>query len=107
MILFNNSLNVSLKCPDLKKPVPCGDGTCHSDYITCLRVRTRVHLIAVTVAQQYNYNYFYRLWLTMLKISLLLPLIESDDYKWLLPSLNTACICHHNIFTHYDYYYIS
>uniref|UniRef100_A0A7S0SUE0 Uncharacterized protein n=1 Tax=Chromulina nebulosa TaxID=96789 RepID=A0A7S0SUE0_9STRA len=27
----------SLKCSDMKKPVPCGDGTCHSDYISCLR----------------------------------------------------------------------
>lgn len=28
-----------LTCPDLQRPVPCGDGTCHSDYISCLRVR--------------------------------------------------------------------
>jgi hypothetical protein len=28
-----------LKCPDLNLPVPCGDGTCHTDYISCLRVR--------------------------------------------------------------------
>ena len=28
----------SLSCPDLKLPVPCADGTCHSDYISCLRV---------------------------------------------------------------------
>lgn len=26
-------------CPDLKYPVPCGDGQCHTDYISCLRVR--------------------------------------------------------------------
>jgi hypothetical protein len=29
----------SLQCPDLNLPVPCGDGNCHSDYISCLRVR--------------------------------------------------------------------
>jgi hypothetical protein len=27
-----------LSCPDFHTPVPCGDGTCHSDYISCLRV---------------------------------------------------------------------
>jgi hypothetical protein len=27
----------SVSCPNLKLPVPCGDGTCHSDYISCLR----------------------------------------------------------------------
>lgn len=27
----------SLSCPGLKKPVPCGDGVCHSDYISCLK----------------------------------------------------------------------
>lgn len=26
-------------CPELRKPVPCGDGECHTDYISCLRVR--------------------------------------------------------------------
>ena len=26
-----------VKCDDLQKPVPCADGTCHSDYISCLR----------------------------------------------------------------------
>ena len=26
-----------LSCPDLALPVPCGDGVCHSDYISCLR----------------------------------------------------------------------
>ncbi len=25
-------------CPDLNFAVPCGDGNCHSDYISCLRV---------------------------------------------------------------------
>jgi hypothetical protein len=29
-----------MSCPDLKLPVPCADGNCHSDYISCLRVRT-------------------------------------------------------------------
>lgn len=24
-------------CPDLKEPVPCGDGKCHTDYVSCLR----------------------------------------------------------------------
>lgn len=28
----------SIKCDGLKLPVPCGDGQCHSDYISCLRV---------------------------------------------------------------------
>lgn len=28
----------SLTCNELKYPVPCGDGKCHSDYISCLRV---------------------------------------------------------------------
>jgi len=27
----------AISCPNLKLPVPCGDGTCHSDYISCLR----------------------------------------------------------------------
>lgn len=28
-----------LECSsDLRYPVPCGDGKCHSDYISCLRV---------------------------------------------------------------------
>ena len=27
----------AVSCPSLKFPVPCGDGTCHSDYISCLR----------------------------------------------------------------------
>ena len=26
-----------VKCDDLETPVPCADGTCHSDYISCLR----------------------------------------------------------------------
>ena len=26
-----------VKCDDLERPVPCADGTCHSDYISCLR----------------------------------------------------------------------
>ena len=26
------------KCPDMRFAVPCGDGQCHSDYISCLRV---------------------------------------------------------------------
>ena len=25
------------QCPDSKVPVPCDDGQCHSDYISCLR----------------------------------------------------------------------
>lgn len=28
----------SFSCPDMVLPVPCGDGKCHSDYISCLRV---------------------------------------------------------------------
>ena len=28
----------SLSCPELNLPVPCADGNCHSDYISCLRV---------------------------------------------------------------------
>ncbi len=32
-----------VECPDLALPVPCGDGTCHSDYISCL------HSLANTV----------------------------------------------------------
>jgi hypothetical protein len=32
----NSDLN--LKCDDLAYPVPCSDGVCHSDYISCLRV---------------------------------------------------------------------
>mgnify|MGYP007044696272 CR=1 FL=1 len=27
-------------CDDSAYPVPCGDGTCHSDYISCLRALT-------------------------------------------------------------------
>lgn len=27
-------------CPESNKPVPCGDGQCHSDYIACLRAVT-------------------------------------------------------------------
>lgn len=27
-----------LSCQDLALPVPCADGNCHSDYISCLRV---------------------------------------------------------------------
>jgi hypothetical protein len=31
----------SLSCSDdLRFPVPCSDGKCHSDYISCLRVST-------------------------------------------------------------------
>eukprot|EP01039_Chlorochromonas_danica_P011271 gene11271-12570_t len=29
--------DVKFSCPDLRRPVPCGDGHCHSDYISCLR----------------------------------------------------------------------
>jgi len=32
-----NNVDRLLKCPDLKLPVPCADGECHSDYISCLR----------------------------------------------------------------------
>jgi hypothetical protein len=31
------SPEISHKCPDSAKPVPCADGKCHSDYISCLR----------------------------------------------------------------------
>jgi hypothetical protein len=27
----------ALSCTDLAFPVPCGDGTCHANYISCLR----------------------------------------------------------------------
>lgn len=30
--------STSVTCNNLKFPVPCGDGKCHSDYISCLRV---------------------------------------------------------------------
>lgn len=26
-----------LSCPELSSPVPCGDGACHANYISCLR----------------------------------------------------------------------
>ena len=32
-------------CDDHSKPVPCGDGTCHSDYISCLRAISKKQLI--------------------------------------------------------------
>ena len=32
-----SSLSKNLKCPDMKEPVPCGDGKCHTDYISCLK----------------------------------------------------------------------
>ncbi len=32
----NRETKGNLDCPDLALPVPCGDGTCHSDYISCL-----------------------------------------------------------------------
>ena len=32
-----SSLSKTLKCPDMKEPVPCGDGKCHTDYISCLK----------------------------------------------------------------------
>lgn len=36
----SNDRSASLSCSnDLSKPVPCPDGSCHSDYISCLRVR--------------------------------------------------------------------
>lgn len=30
--------NKPASCPDMRFAVPCGDGKCHSDYISCLRV---------------------------------------------------------------------
>ena len=36
---IGSELGRKITCPDLKNPVPCGDGSCHSDYISCLRVR--------------------------------------------------------------------
>jgi hypothetical protein len=29
-------------CRDSQRPVPCGDGQCHSDYISCLRALVNV-----------------------------------------------------------------
>lgn len=45
----NSELN--LKCDDLAYPVPCSDGKCHTDYISCLRVSLNSNvLVAVLVA---------------------------------------------------------
>jgi hypothetical protein len=30
-------LTKSFTCPDMHLPVPCNDGKCHSDYISCLK----------------------------------------------------------------------
>ena len=38
---IGSSVGRTLSCPDLKMPVPCGDGKCHSDYISCLRSLNR------------------------------------------------------------------
>lgn len=35
-----------LKCSDSRAPVPCGDGTCHSDYVSCLRSLSRTERLA-------------------------------------------------------------
>jgi hypothetical protein len=32
----------TLSCPDMQFAVPCGDGHCHSDYISCLRVSANI-----------------------------------------------------------------
>ena len=37
-----------MTCPDLKSPVPCGDGSCHPDYISCLKV-TILELYTLTI----------------------------------------------------------
>jgi hypothetical protein len=42
-----------LKCPELNKPVPCGDGACHTDYISCLRsLSERAEEISAAIATQ-------------------------------------------------------
>eukprot|EP00605_Chrysophyceae_sp_TOSAG23-4_P000612 GSChrysophyteH1.ASY1.ANO1.689.1 assembled CDS len=33
----SNALPPRLSCPELSLPVPCADGACHTDYISCLR----------------------------------------------------------------------
>lgn len=43
------------KCgSDLRYPVPCGDGQCHSDYISCLRVST-----VISCANQFTLDTYY------------------------------------------------
>ena len=34
---FPEQATPNLKCEDLALPVPCDDGACHTDYISCLR----------------------------------------------------------------------
>lgn len=33
----SSSFDKRLHCDDLKRPVPCADGECHTDYISCLK----------------------------------------------------------------------
>src|SRR5690554_4370023 len=37
-------------CPDSRYPVPCGDETCHSDYISCLRAMVKLEIEAASEA---------------------------------------------------------
>lgn len=39
-------------CPDPRLPVPCGDGTCHSDYISCLRSLAKLEIDAASKAAE-------------------------------------------------------
>ena len=41
--------NAKFSCPDLKLPVPCGDGKCHTDYISCLKALSAI--IDATISQ--------------------------------------------------------
>jgi len=42
-----------LSCSDLKLPVPCADGECHSDYISCLRVSQKISFLFFSLAKYY------------------------------------------------------
>ena len=46
-------------CPDMKMPVPCGDGICHSDYISCLRsLSNEAEKIITSAAPSGSYNVY-------------------------------------------------
>jgi hypothetical protein len=46
-------LSQGLKCDDLSLAVPCPDGQCHSDYISCLRsLSYQAHVLAEQYKEQ-------------------------------------------------------